>query len=61
MGQYQARAVKAVDEDQGDRDIGVESEGSRIPVPQSQEAPTPLAPVFGSPIDSMFCLILDHK
>ena len=54
MGQYQTRAAKTTDEveDQGERDSGVESEGSRIPVPCSQEVTPPLAPVFGSPIDS---------
>ena len=52
MGQYQNRAAKTTDEDQSEREGGVESEGSRIPVPSSQEAAPPLAPVFGSPIDS---------
>ncbi len=56
MGQYQNRAAKTTDEDQGERDSGVESEGSRIPVPRSQEVTPPLAPVFGSPIDSKLLL-----
>lgn len=49
MGQYQARASKSIDEDQGDRDSGVESEGTRN---QDASPPAPLAPVFGSPIDN---------
>lgn len=52
MGQYQTRVSKSVDEDQGDRDSGVESEvGSRISRREETASP-PLAPVFGSPIDS---------
>lgn len=47
MGQYQTRASKSIDEDQG-----VETGGPRTPVPHSQETTPPLAPVFGSPIDS---------
>ena len=53
MGQYQTRAAsKSIDEDQSEREGGVEPEGSRIPVPSGQEVAPPLAPVFGSPIDS---------
>lgn len=50
MGQYQNRAAKSIDEDQSEREGGVESEGSKIPVPSGQEVAPPLAPVFGSPI-----------
>ena len=51
MGQYQTRALKGADGDQGDRDSGVESEvGARVR--GDELAPPPLAPVFGSPIDS---------
>ena len=55
MGQYQGKGTKSLDEDQGEKGTGVGAEterGSGIAVPGSLEAP-PLAPVFGSPIDSM--------
>lgn len=57
MGQYQNRAAKYIDEDQSERDSGVEAEGSRVPVAPSQEAAPPLAPLFGSPIDSKLALV----
>lgn len=54
MGQYQARGAKSIDEDHGERGTGVDTErGSSILVPDSQATP-PLAPVFGSPIDSKY-------
>ena len=51
MGQYQTRS-KSVDEDHGGRITG-----GAIPVPgRQEEVPPPLAPVFGSPIESKLTL-----
>ena len=61
MGQYQTRpsSAKTADEDQVERTAGEETP---IIVPHSPSitpAPDPLAPVFGSPIDSEYPPALD--
>lgn len=57
MGQSQARASKVID-DEPERESGAETEdSSRIKAPGSHEVTPPLAPVFGSPIDSKKSMI----
>ncbi len=58
MGQYQTKVPKSVDEDQKESDGSYsagETEQPSRPIPHrstTQEISSPLAPVFGSPIDS---------
>ena len=55
MGQYQTRSSRSVDEDHSLEEsgsMGRESDRSRRIPHAQEETTTPLAPVFGSPIDS---------
>lgn len=52
MGQYQTRASKSVDEEEPGERGGGEPGTTPVSVPRGQETAPPLAPVFGSPIDS---------
>lgn len=62
MGQYQARVASTIkNEDQvTEEQVEIErehSEGVSNRVPLPQETTPPLAPVFGSPIDSKLLLL----
>lgn len=54
MGQYQTRSVsRSIDEEQVERDTSGETpQSTRIPISSKPELVPPLAPVFGSPIES---------